>query len=152
LVDTDLVKSYGTDIPTSTYPQEIEAGDAFTTAWKSEYTFTTKNYSISVVKGSTTTIDESGATDNKKAYNELVEQHTLLALEEEGRAYAKFKSFGVKKIELAFRAGLKGWGLGDIIDCTIPQLSDGLLTLRINDIELGSDEDRFVLEQDEGEE
>lgn len=149
LVDLDIVKSYGTDNTSETYPIEFATASAFTTAWKSKYTYTTSQYNISVNKDYVT-IDKGSESANKKAYAELIRTETKLRLEEEGERFAFHNAFGKLQVDLTFKAGTKSWSLGENILATIPKISDIPKTMRVTEIQYTSSSDTFSLEEDEG--
>lgn len=149
LVDLDLVKSYGTDNVSETYPDEFSNSLSFTTAWKSKYTYTTKQYSISVDKDYIT-INEGSDAANKKAYAEIIRTETKKRLVDEGTTFTATTAFGKLKMDVGFMAGSKSWILGENISVTNPKIASLPKTLRVSEVQYSSTVDTYSLEEDVG--
>ena len=148
LIDVDVKDTYGSDPTPDGYPL-IET-TAFTTGWKSRHNFTISDPEIEVKAGQTITIDTGTVNGNKKAYNKIIRQHTILSLWDEGDEFIRNRRYGKLEIEVAFRAGEKPWQLGNLIVCALPQVGFQSEPLRVQQIQYTQDEDIFTLIQDEG--
>lgn len=147
LVGVDIIKSYGTDQSPDGYPS---LATSFTTAWTSNFTYTTKQYNISVVPGSTVTINEGSEESNKKAYAELIKEEITQRLLQEGEDLKRLYALGKREIDLQFRAGEKDWQLGSLIDVTLKEYGTGVVKMRVKEIQYTTTTDLFSLEEDEG--
>ena len=149
----DLAQSYGEVPPTSSYPSEIEAGTTFTTAWYSSYTGSVKYSlvsSISMTKGSKVTINTGTAAGNKAAYCAVLRQHVVTLLKAEGQAILELYKWGKLKTDIELRPGKVNWSLGDVVQVTIPMLSNSAKPMRIKEIQYTEDTDTYSLEEDVG--
>ena len=150
LVGLDQVKSFGSQVENNRYP-DLTA--SFTTAWKWSGNTETVSYSggsVSVTNGSAVTIDEGSEDANQKAYVAVLRQEVITKLVSDAKLFADARQYGKLEVELEFPAGLKGWVLGNIISCTIPQIRALPFNLRVEDIQYTTTSDTFTLTEDEG--
>jgi hypothetical protein len=147
LIALDILQSYGNSPQDVNYPN-LTAN--FTTAWKAQFTYTTKAYSISVTAGSPVTITGGSELERKKAYVEVIRTEVTKRLQAEGKEYADYYKFGKLKVDLEFVPGVKNWVIGDVIQCTIPKLSSAPKNLRVTEIQYAEDADTYSLEEDIG--
>jgi len=150
IVREDLTKSFGTDEPPDKYPIEITAGTSFTTAWESQAETSYTVEGITVNPGSTITINKGSESGNKKAYNALIREEIKKRLVIEIKPISITEQFGKLAVDLTFKAGEKLWGLGDVIACNLPKISDNVKSLRVDEIQLTTTTDMFTLKEDEG--
>jgi hypothetical protein len=113
---------------TSTIPSSFP----FTTVWKSQQT------------GAVVTVANGG--EYVTAIRNEVEYRLGLEAEELARLYGK----GKLKVDISFIGGSVAWALSDRINCTIPILSSTIKTLRVVEIQYGTDTDVYSLEEDIG--
>ena len=150
LVNQDITRDYGPEQTTISYPNITL--DAYTTKWKSNYNYTTTNYSINVTKGNPVSINKGSESQNKKAYTELIRTEVTKRLYDLGQKFAESRDAGKLKIDIGFAAGVTNWKLGELIECNIPNSSDTIKKLRVANIQYATDVDTFSLEEDIGSE
>ena len=118
----------------------------FTTTWKS-----------SVNRASNPTMYEGVSV----TVSSLIEYNTAITLEVKARmtndakALLAERRFGKLKIAITFPSGKATsakipWGLGDVVSVTLPQVDKENNNMRVEERELRTDEERYVLTEDEG--
>jgi hypothetical protein len=118
----------------------------FTTTWVSNLTATING--INMVKGSVVVIPSSGTSDAD--YNAVLRTNVRSLLEDECDEILTNTKYGRLKIDITFKAGSKGWELGETIGVVSPKTFDGRKTLRIVEIQYSTTTDMFSLEEDFG--
>lgn len=137
----DLAAAYGTDYSkqNTKYPTF-----PFTSTWQSNFTGTVET--ISMVKGSSVTIADSGnTTTNQNRYIAVLRAQVVSLLKDEARAYVEDIRYGKLKMDLTFMPGQKTWGLGDRITLNIAQYGIVNKTLNVEEISYGEIEDTYSL-------
>lgn len=121
------------------YPSDFSS--PFTTVW-----------TCHVNRPSNPTMD-SGSTVTCNSDNEydtaIVEEMKGYWLKQEGIAYINEYKNGKKMIDIEFIPG-KSWGLGDVINCTIPQADKNNNPMRVSEVQYSTTGDVYTLIEDEG--
>ncbi len=132
---SDYVKTSGTlmkqDVDSSGVSHMRDATYPFTTTW------------ISLATGNYVTAADYDA------YLTAFRLNIKTLLQIEGQRFIESRRYGKLKVTLEFQAG-KGWGLGELISCTIPAVSDAAKNLRVASVQLNTDGDTFELVEDIG--
>lgn len=92
-----------------------------------------------------TTVASSSWSDYADNFREEIKYR----LTEDAKAYILQHRYGKLQVELEFTNG-KGWGLGNVVRVTIPEITATNKPMRVVDIEYTEDSERYVLEEDEG--
>lgn len=132
---SDYVKTAGTlmkqDVDSAGVTHMRDATFPFTTTWIS---LSTGNY-----------VTAATYEDYLEAFRLNIKTMLLI----QGRKFIESRRYGKLKVSLEFQPG-KGWGLGELIACSIPAVSDSVSNLRVQSIQLTTDGDKFELEEDIG--
>lgn len=121
-----------TPISPSNYPS--------TTGWVATATL---DSGPTMTPGSTVTV--SSWTEYINAYRTEIKYR----LGKQSKEYMDAHKYGKLQVELEFANG-KGWGLGDVVQVTIPEIDADSKPMRVADIEYTMNSERYVLEEDEG--
>lgn len=68
----------------------------------------------------------------------------------DGEAFLQARAKGKLKVDISFSPGEVTWGLGEVIACTIPSLSDEAKNMRVDEIVYGTEMDTYTLVEDIG--
>jgi hypothetical protein len=83
-------------------------------------------------------------------YVEALREYVKTQCQLEGNAFLTARQYGKLKIDVEYPAGFKSFGLGDLVQCTIPSLGSTAKDLRIIEIQYGTETDIFTLTEDIG--
>jgi hypothetical protein len=143
----DLDLSYGNSYVNTKYPTF-----PFTTVWKStiDVTLSGDFGTVTMISGSSVTINQGSQASNEKAYVAAVRSEVLNRLYIEGNQFIDAYAYGKYKIDLEFLPGTTAWGLGTRISANIPEMDVSAKTMRVYEILYGEDNDIYSLEEDVG--
>jgi hypothetical protein len=142
----DLIKSYGSEVSETTYP-DLSSG--FTTAWRSSITETVNG--IEMVKDQFVTIPDSGTErQRERNYNAVLRKHVENLAREEAVSFMQYRRAGKLGFEFDVEPGTLGWSLGERVNDIIPYLRPEMIDLRVQEIQYGEDSDKFVIAEEIG--
>lgn len=87
---------------------------------------------------------------NYAAYVTALRVYVKSQCDLEGQAFLNARQYGKLKVDLEFSPGGVSWGLGDLVECTIPSLSSSAKNLRVTDIQYTTEADTYTLVEDIG--
>ncbi len=122
------------------------SGYPFTTSWVSSIN---RPSSPTMVEGSTVTV--ASLTE----YNTAITLEVKARMKKDAQALLAERSLGKLTVEVVFPSGKATstktpWGLGDVVSVTIPQINKTNNNMRVQERELRTEEERYVLIEDEG--
>jgi hypothetical protein len=68
----------------------------------------------------------------------------------QGQSFIDARKYGRLEVEVYKRPDETVWALGDVIACNIPQVGDANKLLRVEEISYGTEQDMYVLREDDG--
>jgi len=86
---------------------------------------------------------------NYAAYVVALRVYVIAQCKAEGESFLQGRVGGKLKVDITFIPG-KGWGRGDLIECTIASLGSAIKKLRVTEIQYTDDADTFTLVEDIG--
>lgn len=98
---------------------------------------------VSSITGSTITCN------SEDEYDDAIVSEVKFHLKAEARAYIDERKDGKKMIDITFNPN-KDWGMGDVINVTIPRAEKSNNPMRIASVQYSTTSDTFSLEEDEG--
>lgn len=90
------------------------------------------------------------AVTNDDEYVEYLRAYVKIYLKTIAKSFVELRKNGKLKIEINAAPGVYSWVLGEVISCTIPEISSKVMNLRVVDIQYGETQDAFELEEDKG--
>jgi len=127
---------------------DLKSSGADTNARYPTFPFTTTW--VSSITGTHTTIDEGSADANEQKYIKTLRDHIKYELKAEAERLARDLQYGKIKLDIGFQVGMVNWGLGTNIECTIPEIRESSIVMRVVDIQYTDGKDTYTLEEDTG--
>jgi hypothetical protein len=130
------------DVGGQTSTNRFPTSYPFTTTWAASFT--------EVVEGVSVTANSTITVNNNTQYNAVVKKEAETRLRNDARAVIDNTKYGKLQVDIGSTAGKRSWTLGDRVSVTIPRLGISNKILRVSEIQFGTVQDNFSLEEDVG--